>query len=93
MPKAETHHAETLPTDLIGAGGELHQVAGGTHPQMTTNQGMVIADDENSLRANTRGPTLLEDVSSWRSCSTSTTSAYPSVSSTPVAPLLMAISS
>ncbi len=63
MSKTETHPAETPPIDLIGAGGELHQVAGGSHPQMTTNQGMVIADDENSLRANPRGPTLLEDIS------------------------------
>jgi len=63
MPKTNPHHGETLPADLIGLGGELHQVVGGSHPQMTTNHGMVIADDENSLRANSRGPTLLEDVS------------------------------
>ncbi len=47
--------------DVIGAGGELHQVAGGSHPQMTTNQGVAIGDDENSLRSGQRGPTLLED--------------------------------
>ncbi|RYH14566.1 MAG: catalase [Alphaproteobacteria bacterium] len=63
MPTTKPHHAETSTSDLTGPGGELHQLAGGTHPQMTTNQGMVIADDENSLRANPRGPTLLEDVS------------------------------
>ncbi|HAZ54288.1 MAG TPA: catalase HPII, partial [Franconibacter helveticus] len=28
---------------------------------LTTNQGVRIADDQNSLRAGTRGPTLLED--------------------------------
>jgi catalase len=50
-----------LVTDLVGEGGELHQLAGGTYPQMTTNQGGVIADDENSLKANSRGPVLLED--------------------------------
>lgn len=43
------------------AGGELHQVAGGTHPQMTNNRGTVIADDENSLKAGPRGPVLTED--------------------------------
>ena len=45
----------------IGNGGEIHQVAGGTHPQMTNQRGTVIGDDENSLKANARGPVLLED--------------------------------
>jgi len=43
------------------SGGELHQVAGGTHPFLTTNQGLALSDNQNSLRANYRGPTLLED--------------------------------
>jgi catalase len=42
-------------------GGELHQSAGGGHPALTTNQGVALADNQNSLRANPRGPTLLED--------------------------------
>jgi len=46
---------------MIGAAGELHQVAGGTHPAMTTQTGAIVGDDENSLRAGDRGPTLLED--------------------------------
>ncbi len=45
----------------IGNGGELHQMAGGTHPQMTNQKGQVVSDDENSLKANERGPVLLED--------------------------------
>src|SRR6476661_7813036 len=49
------------PDTLIGAAGELHQQAGGDHPQLTSNQGTPIADNQNSLRANPRGPTLLED--------------------------------
>ncbi|RJF95091.1 catalase [Noviherbaspirillum saxi] len=44
-----------------GNGGELHQVATGQHPALTTNQGIPIADNQNSLRANPRGPSLLED--------------------------------
>ncbi|CAG1014037.1 catalase [Anaerolineales bacterium] len=44
-----------------GNGGELHQVAGDDQPVLTTNQGIPISDNQNSLRANTRGPTLLED--------------------------------
>jgi catalase len=45
----------------LGSAGELHQVAGGSHPVLTTNQGIPISDNQNSLRANPRGPTLLED--------------------------------
>ncbi len=46
---------------VVGKGGELHQLAGSTHPQMTTNQGGIILDDENSLKLGPRGPVLLED--------------------------------
>ena len=45
----------------LGAGGELHQAAGGEHRPLTTNQGAGVSDNQNSLRANPRGPTLLED--------------------------------
>jgi catalase len=48
-------------TTSAGAGGELHQIAGGDHPQLTTNQGIPISDNQNSLKANPRGPVLLED--------------------------------
>jgi len=44
-----------------GAGGELHQNAGGTHSSLTTNQGIIVADDENQLKVGPRGPVLLED--------------------------------
>ncbi|MBK4734959.1 catalase [Noviherbaspirillum pedocola] len=59
---ASQGHAPTNASDTeVGAAGELHQQAGGSHPQLTTNQGLPIADNQNSLRANPRGPTLLED--------------------------------
>ena len=45
----------------LAAGGELHQIAGGKHPALTTNQGLALSDNQNSLRAHPRGPTLLED--------------------------------
>jgi catalase len=48
-------------SEITGPGGELHQIAEGTHPNLTTQTGAVIADDENSLRAGPRGPSLLED--------------------------------
>lgn len=44
-----------------GNADELHQAAGGKHPALTTNQGVPVADNQNSLRATPRGPTLLED--------------------------------
>ena len=47
--------------ELRGTGDELHQKAGGSHPQLTTNQGIPVGDNQNSLRATPRGPTLLED--------------------------------
>ena len=43
------------------AGGEVHQIAGGEHPALTTNQGVALSDNQNSLKANPRGPVLLED--------------------------------
>ena len=46
---------------LRGEGGETHQVAGGDVPVLTTQQGIPVSDDQNSLRVGSRGPTLLED--------------------------------
>ena len=45
-----------------GAGGETHQTAGRGVDVLTTQQGAPIADDQNSLKAGARGPTLLEDL-------------------------------
>ena len=44
-----------------GEGGETHQIAGGDVPVLTTQQGVPVADDQNSLRIGRRGPTALED--------------------------------
>jgi catalase len=44
-----------------GAGGELHQIAGEGDVALTTNQGTLLADDQNSLKAGARGPGLIED--------------------------------
>ena len=44
-----------------GQGGELHQKAGDDYPTMTTAQGCPVHDDQNSLKAGTRGPTTMED--------------------------------
>ena len=45
----------------LTASGDLHQPLGGDHATLTTNQGLAISDNQNSLRANPRGPTLIED--------------------------------
>ena len=44
-----------------GEGGELHQIAKGDVPVLTTAQGGPVSDDQNSLKIGPRGPTLIED--------------------------------
>jgi catalase len=46
---------------MRGTGGEIHQTAGDDVPPLTTQQGVPVADDQNSLRIGARGPTALED--------------------------------
>lgn len=41
--------------------GETHQEASGKDSILTTNQGIPVADNQNSLKAGVGGPTLLED--------------------------------
>jgi catalase len=45
----------------VGSGGELHQQAENPATQLTTNQGVPIGDNQNSLKAGARGPVLLQD--------------------------------
>lgn len=51
-------HDQTL---VRGEGGELHQIAEGDTPVLTTAQGGPVADDQNTLKAGRRGPSLIED--------------------------------
>src|ERR1700736_1995466 len=44
-----------------GEGGEIHQIAEGEVPRLTTQQGAPVADDQNSLKIGPRGPVALED--------------------------------
>ena len=46
---------------MTGAGGEVHQSAGDDTPVLTTQQGIPVSDDQNSLKIGARGPTALED--------------------------------
>ncbi|ESQ86132.1 hypothetical protein AEAC466_02775 [Asticcacaulis sp. AC466] len=45
----------------LGSGGETHQQAGDGVPQLTTQQGAPVSDDQNSLKVGARGPVALED--------------------------------
>ena len=46
----------------VGNGGELHQLPESTETRLTTNHGVPVSDNQNSLKAGTRGPSLLEDM-------------------------------
>ena len=56
--KSVQYSDQTVPT---GTAGEVHQAAGGDVPVLTTQQGVPVSDDQNSLRIGARGPTALED--------------------------------
>lgn len=55
---AATIHDQKM---VRGNGGELHQIAEGDTPVLTTAQGGPVADDQNSLRVGARGPLLVND--------------------------------
>ena len=58
---ARSAAGKSVAGDMRGNGDELHQSTGGTHPPLTTNQGIPVSDNQNSLTATPRGPVLLED--------------------------------
>ena len=47
--------------DEVRPGGETHQIAGDGQSRLTTQQGVPVADDQNTLKVGSRGPSLLED--------------------------------
>jgi catalase len=53
--------AKARPAVRKTRGGETHQQADPAEVPLTTNQGVPVSDNQNSLRAGDRGPTLLED--------------------------------
>jgi catalase len=57
MAKPPKSPAKSPAAPSVPAGGETHQQGGG----LTTNFGVPISDNQNSLKAGARGPTLLED--------------------------------
>ncbi|THD81779.1 MAG: catalase [Phenylobacterium sp.] len=60
MAKAKTTRA-SAPKVVPVAGGETHQTASDPNARITTNHGVPVSDDQNSLKAGPRGPALLED--------------------------------
>jgi catalase len=59
---ASPKRSKTSPSGTeVGQGGELHQTASDPRERLTTNHGVPISDDQNSLKAGRRGPALLED--------------------------------
>jgi Catalase/Catalase-related immune-responsive/C-terminal domain found in long catalases len=46
---------------VAGPGGATHQAAGAAGVSLTTNQGVTVADNQNTLKSGERGPSLLED--------------------------------
>src|ERR1044072_7037265 len=60
-PDAARASKPSAPAAQTGRGGELHQTASAPDARITTNHGMPVSDDQNSLKAGPRGPSLLED--------------------------------
>ena len=61
MTRNKSTVSQVEQSSVTATGGELHQQPASGGALMTTNQGVVIADDQNSLKSAPRGPTLLED--------------------------------
>jgi catalase len=61
MARTKSNPSQVVQSGTTGTGGELHQQPTNGGALLTTNQGVVVADNQNSLKANPRGPTLLED--------------------------------
>ena len=57
-PGSPTYSDQTVGS---GLGGETHQTAEEGYELLTTQQGMPVADDQNTLRQGPRGPSLIED--------------------------------
>jgi len=66
-PKARSSGQSSSPADRLSLGKDNAKTADLSHDRaqpgqtLTSNQGLKIADDQNSLKGSVRGPTLLED--------------------------------
>ncbi len=60
MPTTKGAPSRATPA-TAGNGGETHQTASAPDARLTTNHGVPVSDNQNSLKGGARGPTLLED--------------------------------
>ena len=82
QPSSPAGAAPAMPVPTPGTGGEWHQSVSDGGTTLTTNQGIPIADNQNSLQRRIRaGRRCSRTSSSARRSPTSTTSAFPSASS------------
>jgi Catalase len=88
--RVSTKHSENESALHSGQSGETHQTTTDGE-SLTTNQGTPISDNQNSLKAGARGPSLLEDFVLREKITHFDTSASPSESCTPAGPVRMAI--
>ena len=59
--KRSVSHSARKPRGAGGKDADLARDIVAPGQTLTTNQGLPISDDQNSLKAGVRGPTLLED--------------------------------
>ncbi len=66
MPKSKPSNTKApsphLIEDKTGKGGELQQMAASASQALTTTDGTPVADNQNTVKAHARGPSLLSDV-------------------------------
>ena len=62
-PKGFDHLKDPERYLVAGPGGATHQTAEGVQASLTTNQGVIVADNQNTLKSGGRGPSLLEQPS------------------------------
>ncbi len=61
LPRASSTSASASAPVDVGDGGETHQTVSDGGVRLTTQQGIPVADDQNTLKIGDRGPALLED--------------------------------
>lgn len=58
---SDKYEKKPIMAESLGNAGEIHQINSNEQQKLTTNHGLPISDNQNSLRMGERGPTLLED--------------------------------
>ncbi|MEO8401776.1 MAG: catalase [Gammaproteobacteria bacterium] len=61
VKKSKSSKASLSKKTTKNRGGETHQISNKKIPTLTTQQGIPVSDDQNTLKMTARGPSLLED--------------------------------